>query len=109
MRGLTIAEKLATLDLRNAQASNPQDLHMIQTLVQAMPGGFDAMNSFSVAEWVHFTLFRIVCSSIVKTKRLDFLDLMRSATKASYASPSATPYYWCAGVLSRILNRFWTI
>ncbi|CAE7801440.1 unnamed protein product [Symbiodinium sp. CCMP2456] len=43
---LRIAEQLASLDLRNAEASIPDDLHMIKCLVNAMPGGFDAMNSF---------------------------------------------------------------
>ncbi|CAE7034725.1 Fras1 [Symbiodinium sp. CCMP2592] len=43
---MTIAGKLAALDLRNAQASNPHDLQMIQSLVYAMPGGYDAMNAF---------------------------------------------------------------
>ncbi|CAE7880526.1 unnamed protein product, partial [Symbiodinium sp. KB8] len=43
---LVIANKLATLDLRDAEASNRDDEIMIRRLVEAMPGGFDAMNDF---------------------------------------------------------------
>ena len=43
---LSIAQRVATLDVRDAKASDARDQEMIQQLVQAMPGGFDEVNGF---------------------------------------------------------------
>ncbi|CAE7565327.1 FRAS1 [Symbiodinium sp. CCMP2592] len=43
---MAVAKRLAALDLRNAQASDEGDRLMIHGLIEAMPGGFDAMNQF---------------------------------------------------------------
>ena len=43
---MATAKRLANLDMRSADASNPDDLRMIRDLVERMPGGFDSMNSF---------------------------------------------------------------
>lgn len=42
---LSLAQRLSTLDLRNAEASNPDDLVLIHGLVEGM-GGFDMVNGF---------------------------------------------------------------
>lgn len=43
---MTLAYRLAKLDLRSAEATDEEDKLMIHSLVQALPGGFDAMNCF---------------------------------------------------------------
>lgn len=43
---LSLAQRLATLDLRNAQASDPQDLAMIHGLAESSPGGFEVVNGY---------------------------------------------------------------
>ncbi|CAK8993365.1 unnamed protein product [Durusdinium trenchii] len=43
---MAIARQLAQLDLRDAQASAESDRLMIYALVEQMPGGFNAVNSF---------------------------------------------------------------
>ena len=43
---MAVANCLATLDLRDAQATDKDDEVMIRSLVEQMPGGFRAMNAF---------------------------------------------------------------
>jgi len=43
---MKVATCLATLDLRDAKATDERDLVMIQSLVEKMPGGFHATNAF---------------------------------------------------------------
>lgn len=43
---LELAHRLSTLDLRNAGASNAEDLQMIHHLVESAHGGVDAVNHF---------------------------------------------------------------
>eukprot|EP00434_Breviolum_minutum_P004676 symbB.v1.2.004123.t1/scaffold205.1/size269685/12 len=42
---MAVAERLAVLDLRRAEATNDKDLEMIHDLVENAPGGFDAINA----------------------------------------------------------------
>merc|ERR1712228_1093113 len=48
---LSLASRLASLDLRNATASNPKDKAMIDTKARSM-GGFESVNHF-VKSHVH--------------------------------------------------------
>mmetsp|Transcript_52884 Transcript_52884/g.99086 ORF Transcript_52884/g.99086 Transcript_52884/m.99086 type:complete len:218 (+) Transcript_52884:799-1452(+) len=43
---MSLALKLATLDLRSASATDERDLRMIHALVAATHGGFDSINAF---------------------------------------------------------------
>ena len=43
---LAVAKTVAELDTRSAEATVESDWLMIHSLIEAMPGGFDAMNSF---------------------------------------------------------------
>ena len=43
---MATAKRLASLDLREAQATNAEDQRTIRELVEQMPGGFDAVNAF---------------------------------------------------------------
>lgn len=43
---MAVANCLAELDLRNAEATDKDDEVMIRSLVEQMPGGFDAVNAF---------------------------------------------------------------
>lgn len=43
---VAVAKKVAELDTRGAQASDETDRHMIHSLIEQMPGGFDTMNRF---------------------------------------------------------------
>eukprot|EP00438_Fugacium_kawagutii_P004681 Skav205562 [mRNA] locus=scaffold1407:33022:44938:- [translate_table: standard] len=43
---VAVANTVANLDTRTAEASNQSDRLMIQSLIESMPGGFDKMNSF---------------------------------------------------------------
>lgn len=44
--GSVATPRIAHLDTRGAEASNEADRMMIHALIEQMPGGFDAMNSF---------------------------------------------------------------
>ena len=43
---VAVAKTVAELDTRSAEATEESDRLMIHTLIQSMPGGFDAMNTF---------------------------------------------------------------
>lgn len=52
---IAVAQTVATIDTRSAQASSEQDRKMIHELIEQMPGGFDTMNAF-VRETIHKAL-----------------------------------------------------
>jgi len=67
---MAIAERLATLDMRSAEASCEDDKRMIHALVERMPGGFDSVNGFvrtSIRDAVHKIgkQFQKECDAIV--------------------------------------------
>lgn len=52
---------LASLDLRDATATDPKDQAMIQSLVEQMPGGFHATNGFVRKS------IRVSCRDVVRS------------------------------------------
>eukprot|EP00434_Breviolum_minutum_P004132 symbB.v1.2.003642.t1/scaffold203.1/size271217/34 len=52
---IAVAETVANIDTRSAQATSEQDRKMIHELIEEMPGGFDTMNTF-VQETIHKAL-----------------------------------------------------
>eukprot|EP00435_Cladocopium_sp_Y103_P060877 s75_g22.t1 len=83
---LRIAERLRTLQLQDAQASNAEDKAMIDGLVQQMPGGFDEMNSFvkqNISEAI-FCLAQIFTEEVTR-----LLDDLRSTASTSLGTPAA--------------------
>ncbi|CAE7667597.1 scube2 [Symbiodinium sp. CCMP2456] len=52
---VAVAERAKDLDTRSAKATSEEDRQMIHRLIEQMPGGFEAMNSF-VRETIYYAL-----------------------------------------------------
>ena len=56
--------RIAHLDTRVAEATNEADRMMIHALIEQMPGGFDAMNSFvgeTISDaWLEMYFFELI-------------------------------------------------
>ncbi|CAK8998341.1 Uncharacterized protein SCF082_LOCUS5607 [Durusdinium trenchii] len=77
---MAVADRLAVLDMRQAEATNVKDLEMIHDLVENAPGGFDSINA----------LVRVCIRDALLTVYQRFQgDFQRLITKLNASVPSS--------------------
>jgi len=81
---VAVARTAKELDTRSAEATSEEDRKMIHSLIEKMPGGFNAMNTF---------VQKTICSALEASHlhfENTFKDLVRDLAKGISIEPSSS-------------------